>query len=115
MSIGTSDAIGLWVPLDEPGQTDVVNEARRMKWLYGLRWSNIDDNRILRRTRSRTGEPVELDLGKCSLVLEELKRLSASDTDGPVIISETTGRPYFTHQFRRVWREVADAAGLRGP
>jgi hypothetical protein len=33
-------------------------------------------------------------------------------SEGPVIINENTGKPYLTHQFRRVWREIATEAGV---
>ena len=38
--LGQKDVIGEWVPVDEPGKSDVVHD--RKKWLRGLRWSNID-------------------------------------------------------------------------
>jgi hypothetical protein len=31
---------------------------------------------------------------------------------GPVVVYEKSGLPYFGHQFRAAWREVADAAGV---
>src|ERR1700719_2451529 len=39
------DIIGDWVPEDEPGESDQHQKNR--KWLYGLRWEEIDDDLIL--------------------------------------------------------------------
>ena len=109
--LGQKDTIGEWVPLSDPRESDVVDDARKEKWVGGLRWSNIDDTLTLRHTRSRTGQRVEVSLDACPLVTAELKRVS-TNRQGPVILFEATGRPYLTHQFRRTWREVANFAGL---
>jgi hypothetical protein len=52
--------------------------------------------------------------------MEELRRIASRDqferTDlpasGPLIVSETTDRPWTRTAFKRVWREIARAAGL---
>ena len=46
------DVIGEWVPVYEPGLSDVV--AGNSKWLNGLHWSNVDQNLKLRKQISKT-------------------------------------------------------------
>ena len=46
------DVIGEWVPVYEPGPSDVV--AGNSKWLNGLHWSNVDQNLKLRKQISKT-------------------------------------------------------------
>lgn len=104
------DVIGEWVPLAEPGESDIVYQ--REKWLRGMRWSEIDRSGILRHTTSKRNKDVEVDLKLAPMVLEELARLPSVPTAGPVIIYEVTGIPYRSAQFRKVWRLVATAAGV---
>jgi hypothetical protein len=110
------DVAGEWVPTSEPGNSEVVEG--NLKWLYGLKWSEIDvQNVSLRHTTSREGKLVEINLRLMPMVNEEMtreweRRQGVMPSNGPLIINERTGLPYHTHQFRRVWREIADAAGI---
>jgi hypothetical protein len=115
------DIIGEWVPLSEPGTSDVMRQ--KQKWLRGLRWTDIDENLILRRTitKGRKAQPQEIkvNLNTCPMVLEELFDMRASTRDrstlptsGPIIVSETTGVPYAHDDFRRKWRDIANEAGV---
>lgn len=103
------DVIGEWVPLSEPGLSAVTSGYD--KWLRGLRWEEIDDNLILRHTTSKRLKDVEIDLRLAPMVMEELERIPNLQ-GGPVIVYEATGLPYVTHVWRRLWREVANAAGI---
>jgi hypothetical protein len=104
------DAIGELVPITEPGDSDIIYGSD--KWLHGIRWSDIDADLVLRHRCARNGRPVVHDLRKCPMVQEELKRLSQDINRGPVIVYEGSGVPYRAHQLRRLWRQVADAAGV---
>jgi hypothetical protein len=106
------DVIGEWVPLAEPGESDIV--WRGQKWLRGLRWSNIDENLILRHSAGSSGRIIEVDLRTAPMVLEELKLLTSGSlpTGGPMIICDLTGWPWSTAEFRRKWRLVAKQAGI---
>jgi hypothetical protein len=94
--LGQKDVIGEWVPVGEPGESDVVrhepsssnsadpspetssNSSKLgQKWLRGLRWSNIDKNLILRHRLGSSGRSIEVDLRTAPMVLEELKILMA--------------------------------------
>jgi hypothetical protein len=107
------DVIGEWVPISEPGTpSEIIDDD--MKWLRGLRWSAIDDNLTLRHVTSRAGQPLVLDLQKARMVREEFARLGRDRprTATPVIVFEKSGLPYKTHQFRRLWRMIANEAGI---
>lgn len=115
------DIIGEWVPYEEPGLSEITS-ARYGKWLRGIRWSEIDENMVLRHVTSKKNKLVEVDLNHAPMVIDEFKtmfcelgepltraRLPAS---GPVILDEESGRPYLTHKFRRRWRDLARAVGI---
>ncbi|MET4045329.1 hypothetical protein ABIC03_007061 [Bradyrhizobium sp. RT6a] len=110
-----SDVVGEWVPASEPGLSDIFKGNE--KWVRGIRWTNIDENLILRHTifGGRRHEPkeIEIDLKKAPLVMEELSLLPASHPrTGPVIINDVNGLPWSQNEFRRKWRLVANEAGI---
>lgn len=124
------DCIGEWVPQFEDGTSEVLHDGK--KWLRGLRWSEIDEHLILRHITSKKQKLIEIDLKLAPMVIEELKRaypgFDVVDDDetkqlviigrhllpasGPVIVSDTTRRPWVNYEFRRVWRSVARAVGV---
>jgi hypothetical protein len=112
------DVIGEWVPVEEPGLSEL--RARQMidgrmediKWLRGLRWSEIDQNLILRHTTSKRQKDIEINLRNAPMVMEELTKLGDLPGSGPVIVSEYTGKPYIASEFRRRWRQIADKCGI---
>jgi hypothetical protein len=110
--LGQKDVIGEWAPQDEPGPpSDVLHEGK--KWLHGLRWSQIDENLILRHVTSYGAKNIEVDLRNAPMVMEELGLQGRNDS-GPIIICEFSNRnlPWSSHEFRRWWRKVADACGI---
>ncbi|MGY0571387.1 hypothetical protein ACTGJ9_010300 [Bradyrhizobium sp. RDM12] len=114
LRLSQKDVIGEWVPIGERGSSDFEIHGR--KWLRGLRWSDIDKNLILRHTTGSSGRPIEVDLKKAPMVLEEVKAIGldvlALPTSGPIIINDVTGLPWSTTEFRRKWRLVAKKAGV---
>jgi len=104
------DVIGEWVPQSEPGISEVVDG--NLKWLRGLRWSEIDDNLILKHTTSKRNKDVEVDLKLAPMVMEEFQRFAELPKAGPIVVYEKSGRPYDAVQFRKEWRLVATAAGV---
>lgn len=109
-NLGQKDVIGEWVPQSEPGVSDVIHDDQ--KWLIGLRWSDIDDAGVLRHQLSNGGKLIELSLVDAPFVMAELGRIKPVPRSGPIVVFEDSKRPYLHYQFRRVWREVADAAGI---
>lgn len=104
------DVIGEWVPVKEPGTSDILDLGQ--KWLRGLRWSEIDGDLILRHTTSKRLKDLEVDLKLAPMVMEELQRFAGIPVAGPVVICETTALPYRTAHWRHLWRKVAAEAGI---
>lgn len=105
------DVIGEWVPVTEKGISDVVFEGE--KWLRGIRWDEIDESMILRHLGSRDGRSIEINLRDCPRVMAELEHFpSFFQKNGPVIVSETTLRPWTPTEFRRYWRRLARDCGI---
>lgn len=105
------DVIGEWVPDSEPGLSD-VNHAGK-KWLHGLRWNEIDQNLILRHTTSKRQKDVEINLRLAPMVMEELTQFGEDlPASGPMIVRESTGRPWRSVDYRQKWRKIARACGI---
>jgi hypothetical protein len=114
------DAIGEYVPLAEPGISDVVWKGQ--KWLRGIVWQEIDEHLILRHITSKKQKLGITDLKLAPMVIEELARLVGCSpahltrdmlpAAGPVIINELNGRPWSANEYRRKWRKVARACGI---
>lgn len=100
------DVIGEWLPLSEPGLSDVTYGT--WKWLRGLRWEEIDQNFVLRHTTSKRDKEIQINLRAAPMVMEELPLpRDQYPANGPVIISETTALPWDPAQFRVRWRKIA--------
>lgn len=105
------DVIGEWVPESE----GIISNIRwnGQIWHRGIRWSEIDDDLILRHITSKRQKPVVVDLKLAPMVMDELEYFDEIPPDDePVIICETNGMPYTASEFRRKWRIVADYAGV---
>jgi hypothetical protein len=111
------DVIGQWVPIDEPNTLSEIISSRgeKMKWIRGLRWSHIDSELILTYEMSTRQKTITVDLKTLPMVRRELLWVndrSAFPASGPVIVSESSGLPYRTEDFRKKWRRMADLAGV---
>lgn len=109
------DVIGGWIPEEEKGQSDTLFYGR--KWLSGLRWEEISDDLILTHITSKRQKKVEIDLKLAGMVMEELRfafgdDLSLMPSRGPVIVCDSTCRPWTAVGFRRMWRRIADEVGI---
>lgn len=115
------DAIGEYIPLSEPGVSDVIN-PRVGKWSRGVRWEEVDANFILRHVTSKKQKPIVVDLKLAPWTMEEFARIAGVEvaflrrdllpTAGAIIIDERSGYPWKASEYRRKWREVADAVGI---
>jgi len=111
--LSQKDTIGEYVPATEPGPTsDIVLDG--MKWLYGIRWEQLDKELVLRHVTSFGGVLLELDLKKAPMVLEELEKQykGVIPKSGAIIISEWNQKPWSGNEFRRWWRKLADGVGV---
>jgi hypothetical protein len=115
------DVIGEWVPVSEPGISDVID--RNEKWLRGIRWEEIDKNLILKHTTSKRQKEIEIDLTLAPMVMEELRFIGGCaegvtltrnmlPVSGPVVINEMNGMPWRNAEYRRKWRELANGCGV---
>jgi hypothetical protein len=112
LAIHQKDCIGQWVPMSEPGISGVTIGAQ--KWIYGIRWEEIDANLILRHqmAKSRKRMVLEFDLKLYPLVMAEIAKIPDSERHGPLVKRERSGLPWKATRFRQVWRELARAAGI---
>jgi integrase len=108
-----SDVIGQWTPLTSPGLSAVVR--RNEKWI-GLMWSDVDDQNVLRlipgKTALTSGKGIAIDLNDCPMVAEEFTRIPPERRAGPVIVSETTRRPYTYPGYSPLFSGIRKAAGI---
>jgi len=104
------DVIGEWEPfLGKPTSPYAVG---RRQWVNGLTWDMIRGG-ILTKTTTKTGAVVSHDLTLCPMVSELMGMIPAGERAfGPVVICETTNRPYTSQKYALAWRKLADAAGL---
>lgn len=107
-----SEIIGQYVKLrrGEPA-TGIVWNGKR--WHPGILWSDIDSDWALhfRENKNRDKPARQFPLPKYPALYERLAGRPASARIGPLIISETSGRPYSVEQFRKEFDKIAAAAG----
>ena len=107
------DVIGQWVPLAEPGLSDIT--SGRMKWVSGLRWEMIGADNVLRftpsKTQKSTGRDVAVDLSLCPLVLLEFQHIPHEARVGPIVLDPSTGRPWEQRKYRKNFQRIAAGAG----
>jgi hypothetical protein len=60
LPLGQKDVIGEWIPVNEPGESDVV--WREQKWFRGLRWSEVNENMMLVRATKWQNSVLDLRL-----------------------------------------------------
>lgn len=111
------DCIGEYVPVSAPGVSDIT--SGELKWVRGIRWSEIDDNLILRHPSGGWHGDVTFDLKRAPSVMEEFRiqfgfkdDRSALPASGPVVLSEYDGLPWDAVEYRRWWRRIATACGV---
>src|SRR5262249_28933908 len=109
LAVRPKDAIGEWLPLEEPGTSDVTGYG--LKWLYGFHWRDADGlilkHRMSKSLRGReavldprAGKLMTYDLRRYPMVMEELAHIQAENRTGPMVIDEGTGIPYRDDSFR---------------
>jgi integrase len=112
LGLRQKDVIGEWVPVKEPGISDVTWHGR--KWMRGIRLEEISSGLILTHamSKSRTGKVLEFDLNAYPEVAERVRAIMATRSRGPLVICERTGRPWKQNHFRQVWRTFAGKASV---
>lgn len=107
LTMRQSDVIGQW----EPTKTKGGIIASGQRWSDGLLWQDIRDG-ILEKETSKTGAIGRWAVAEYPLLVQEIDKVPLEQRTGPIIIDENAGRPYFHRHFARVFREIAQAAGV---
>ena len=109
------DVIGEWIA-DESAEPAGALVDRGRVWRSGLLWGeHVDPSTLVLKkptAKSRGRRTAEHDLSTMPMVVDELAHLPSTRRVGPVIVCETTGRPWQARHFREAWRACARAAGL---
>ncbi|APX84610.1 hypothetical protein BV511_07735 [Methylorubrum extorquens] len=109
------DVIGEWL-VDETAEPTGALVDRGRVWRSGMIWGEHlgpADLLLSKPTsKSRGRRRAEHDLSTMPMVVAELAHVPSSRRIGPVIVCETTGRPWRARHFREIWRECARAAGV---
>lgn len=109
LAMRQKDVIGEWEPSRDARGGITFRDTR---WVNGLVWSDIDSNMVLRKVHTKTGFEVQHDLKLHPAVLEEVAKVPLGKRVGPMIIAETTGKPYGNRKFTERWRKIANKAGV---
>lgn len=80
-------------------------------WGGGLTWADLTSDRLAKRT-SKTGQEGEWTPQSYPLIVKAMGAFAEHERVGPAIIDEQTGRPYQDRRYGKVWRPIADAAGI---
>jgi hypothetical protein len=111
LTLRQKDVIGEWVPISEPGMSAII--SGNAKWLRGLDWKEIDADWICKHVTSKRQKEIVVDLKLAPMVMEELgSDRNAYPATGPVVVNESKGLPWTAVDFRRIWRQVANGAGV---
>ncbi len=108
------DVIGEWVKDETAHPTGALVDRGRV-WRSGLIWGDhIGRDLVLEKptSKSRGRRKAVHDLAVLPMVMDELSHHPTETRIGPVVICETTARPWRSRHFRDRWREIARAAGL---
>jgi hypothetical protein len=108
------DVIGEWVPIGDAAKSEIMKGEE--KWVRGLRWSDIDDNMVLRRAltsgRREEHKEIKYSLKRAQMIMEEINRVPLAKRVGPMIICEFSNLPWSQFEFRRKLKIVAEKAGI---
>lgn len=115
------DALGEWVPLSEPGLSDIIHKGE--KCLCPMRWDEIEngvlDHRLSKSLRGKdaimdpeAGKSLPFTLALYPLVRAEIERILPGDRHGALVKAEHSGLPWRQKVFAEHWRRIADAVGI---
>lgn len=90
---------------------DIIGEWEGREWRPGLLWQQVDAGQVLRLKTSKTGAVTAFDLSALPLVQLALDAYPRRDL-GPLIINETTGRPWHAARYYAAFQIVREKAGV---
>lgn len=103
------DVIGEWVPISDAEPSAILSADGTEKWVRGITREEVSDGMILTHKTSKRGQVLTFDLNACLAVQEEW---FSAPPNGPLIIDPETDLPYEAWKFRRLWRWLANQAGV---
>lgn len=89
--------------------------VRNTRWGSGLTWAEVAPDlscitKVISKTERHDARPVRFDLSELPDLRNRLARLE--HRVGPVIVNPRTGLPFNGQQWRDLWRQFADKAGV---
>lgn len=103
------DFVGEWEWSGDGENSVFMRNGHRWK---GPSASIISPDRILRITAtSKNGKATSHDLKFCELTSMVLDKIELRRV-GPLIINEKTGQPYYSSEYAKDWRQIADICGV---
>jgi len=132
LGVRQKDAIGEWIPVPDPGLSDVHDG--NWKWVVGFRWEEISqdfrlEHRISKSLRGRDaiadqdeGKMKDWRLTLYPMVMEEFALMVGAKpgelhrntlpASGPIIVAEHNGLPWIDKVFQTNWRKIARKVGI---
>lgn len=116
------DVIGEWLPISEPGMSDVA--CHDEKWMHGAHWKEVSPDLIFTHRLSKSlrgrhatmdataGKTERFDLKAYPMIMEELQHVPAEKRERAMVVCEYTGQPWRTKPFAAFWRSLATACGI---
>lgn len=102
------DVIGEYVPVSvDPRPSNII--MGNFKWVGGITREEVNDDLLLTHQTSKKGTVLSFPLRAIPIIMEEWKHAPKS---GPMIIDPRTGLPFRPWNYTRIWRELADKAGV---
>lgn len=111
LGLRQKDVIGEWIRAGDGSREGIMDGQWR--WQWGLLWSQIDENWVLRKPTSKSNgkERAEHDIKLYPETLALLQTVPREKRIGPVIIDEGSRKPYRANHFSRTFRKLATESG----
>ncbi|MEM1040863.1 MAG: site-specific integrase [Pseudomonadota bacterium] len=109
LTLRQSEVIGSWEEDDGAGG-GIVHLGR--KWGDGLTWGHIDASGILNKETTKRGVKALHNVLASPVLMRLIDMVPQEKRIGPMIICETTGRPYRYRHWAGTWRKIANAVGV---
>lgn len=111
LTLRQKDVIGEWFYEPSTGADGAIRSGG-WRWANGVLWSDVSVDGVLVKQTTKTAAIGEWRLALYPLVTKALAAMPEGMRAGPMIVSETIGKPYRPDDFRVKWRRIATAAGV---
>lgn len=94
-------------------RTHIIGTWEDDQWRPGWLWSDVSKDWIIRYYQNKTGRNLrEFDLKTVPALLALMQETAPERRVGPVVICETTRKPWTDRYYATVFRKIARAAGV---